>query len=272
MGQAKQKQYSKIEFLKIHQICCYCGEKATTIDHCPPRSLFIDRKWPESYEFPSCERCNSEGRKIENIIAVIYRIRLNTSVKDAHLGKLIMGLRNNSPEIIKELESSNNGRWHRQELRKQYGDMGDDIYMRGYRVATIDGPKMREAMEYFGRKMGKALYYKHIGRRLKGKLFTKSMYINRNPELLQIIANMTPMFATLQREFKNLSDQFTYRFNYNADLGIFCAIAGFKEQLGYLIMAMDEEFYKSLPPDTIDGLNEIFDNEQQKSLVPSVVS
>lgn len=262
MGQAKQKQYSREEFLSTHPLCCYCAEdeKATTTDHCPPRSLFRDRKWPEGYEFPACAKCNSECRKIENIIAVIYRITLNSNIKDPHLKKLIIGLRNNSPEIVQELTSSSNRRWQRQEFRKKYGDIGDEIYMRGYAIATI-GPKTREAIKYFGDKMAKALYYKHIGRRFKGKLFTKSIYIDRNPDFLQTLTNLAPAFATLQRESLNLSDQFLYRFNCNADLGIFFAVVGFKEQLGYNILAMEQGFYESFVsphPDMIDGLNEIF--------------
>jgi hypothetical protein len=43
-------------FLAKHRYCAFCGghATATTVEHCPPRALFQDRRWPESFEFPCC--------------------------------------------------------------------------------------------------------------------------------------------------------------------------------------------------------------------------
>lgn len=65
MGEARIKQYNRRQFLKEHPVCCYCGDAATTTDHCPPRSFFERRGWPEGYEFPACGPCNDEGRMNE---------------------------------------------------------------------------------------------------------------------------------------------------------------------------------------------------------------
>src|SRR6185437_15712623 len=76
-GQAKQKQYSRAQFLLRHPRCAYCGGVATTTDHCPPRSFFLGRVWPETYEFPACGPCNAEGRGDEQILAVLVRVGLS---------------------------------------------------------------------------------------------------------------------------------------------------------------------------------------------------
>jgi hypothetical protein len=58
------KHYSRVTTPALHG-CFYCGEPATTIDHCPPVSgadLFIDRYGKPSIPFyllPCCSECNS---------------------------------------------------------------------------------------------------------------------------------------------------------------------------------------------------------------------
>jgi hypothetical protein len=242
MGEGKRKQYHRNEFLKEHPVCCYCGGAATTTDHCPPRSLFEQRQWPEGYEFPACGPCNAEGRKNEQVIAALYRISVAREDRYVNETKqLIKGVVNNSPEIAAEWLSETRN-WRKNKLREGFGSLGDDMRRLGYGVAKL-GDKTHEAINYFGKKLGMALYYKHIGRRLVGRLFCKSISLTNN-ELLKSSLEFAPGVAELQRASKSLSDQFTYRYNFNSDVGVFYGVVGFKEQLGYLIWAFEQDFYE----------------------------
>lgn len=243
MGEAKIKQYNRKEFLKRHPVCCYCGTTATTTDHCPPRSLFEKRSWPEGYEFPACDPCNDEGRKNELVIASLYR--LSVARVDKHPNetkKLLQGLVNNRRDIATEWLSGTRN-WQRGKLRETFGSPhGDMMRRQGYGVATL-GDKTHEAMNYFGRKLGKALYYKHVGRRLIGRLLCRSIPLIEGRDLLQSSLGFAPEVPMLERASEDLSDQFVYRYNVNEKYGVLFSVVGFKEQLGYLLFAFEQEFY-----------------------------
>jgi hypothetical protein len=57
VGEAKRK---KGKLIGAGSPCIFCGGQrvATTQEHCPPRALFREKKWPEGYVFPACEECN----------------------------------------------------------------------------------------------------------------------------------------------------------------------------------------------------------------------
>jgi hypothetical protein len=244
MGQAKTKQYNRDRFLLEHSVCCYCGDKATTTDHCPPRSLFERRDWPEGYEFPACDFCNDEGRLNELVIACLYRMSITR--KDNYPDeskKLIRGLINNRPDIAAEwLSESRN--WQRAKLRESFGDLGDEMRRLGYGVAKL-GNRTHEAINYFGKKLGLGLYYKHIGRRLIGRLHCRSISLVPS-DILKASLEFAPSIPTLERSSKNLTDQFTYRYNFNSEVGVFYSVVGFKEQLGYLQWAFEQYLYDKL--------------------------
>jgi hypothetical protein len=60
-------------FLAEHHFCCLCGgeELATTIDHIPPKACFPVGYCPDTFEFPSCSKCNN-GTAKEDLIFGLY--------------------------------------------------------------------------------------------------------------------------------------------------------------------------------------------------------
>ena len=105
MGEAKRKLSKTQELLKEHPWCIYCGAQATTTDHCPPKSFFKSRHWPDTYEFPACEPCNSGARLDEQALAVLIRSDLPEHGKEterAEWEKLAQGVKNNQPGIVAE--------------------------------------------------------------------------------------------------------------------------------------------------------------------------
>lgn len=139
MGEAKLKQYNRQKFLLHHKRCCYCGAPSTTTDHCPPRSFFLGRKWPEGYEFPACNSCNQQARLDEQLLGVLTRVSVRedeaTGLARQEWQKLVEGVRNNQPEVVEEwLSLSRND--IRRSFRKRFGDLGERLRNSGWEHYT----------------------------------------------------------------------------------------------------------------------------------------
>ena len=73
-------------FLKENPNCCFCGgtRRATTVDHIPPRSFFLQRRHPKGLEFPACSSCNNNSSNAEDIARIISTLQgtvFNPAVK-----------------------------------------------------------------------------------------------------------------------------------------------------------------------------------------------
>ena len=250
MGQARLKQYNRQQFLLHHPYCCYCGAPATTTDHCPPRSFFLGRQWPESYEFPACQGCNAQARRDEQVLGVLTRISVGEEkqgrAKD-EWEKLVSGLKNNQPEIADEwLSMSRNDL--RQSLRRAFGDKGDQLRHMGWGAIHV-GPLTKAAIERFMVKLGKALYYRHLGVPLNGAVFVRhisSLVENATPEIFDSMLRIAPALATPSRANQPLTDQFIYRFNETSELGVIYAVVHFNEQMMFQIMAIRDDTFELL--------------------------
>ena len=69
MGQSKQR---KATFL-ANKFCVFCGGTvpATTIEHAPPRVMFIKKLRPKGHEFPACNRCNNGSSQQDQVAALM---------------------------------------------------------------------------------------------------------------------------------------------------------------------------------------------------------
>jgi hypothetical protein len=77
-------------FLRNHKTCAFCGGGApsSTIEHCPPRSMFQHRQWPEGFEFPACQACNKGSSDHDLVIAMRVWIRSRTRATSTALRKV----------------------------------------------------------------------------------------------------------------------------------------------------------------------------------------
>lgn len=242
MGQAKIKQYNRKRFLAAHLYCSYCGGKATTTDHCPPRSFFANRVWPEGYEFPACESCNQEARKDEQILGLLAKISLTEDVPEPlqnEWRKQFSGILNNQREIVLEwLDVSEAKR--KRIFRDQFGELGDRLRYDGWNLFNL-GTSTREAITRFMVKLAKALYYKHLN-----QLFDGAVYVNHidairkdaTPEILARTLALAPELAKPERSGRSLAEQFIYRFNISPELGVIYAVVQFSEQMVFQILAI----------------------------------
>jgi hypothetical protein len=231
MGEAKRKQYSREQFLREHPFCAYCGEPATTTDHCPPRCFFEQRLWPETYEFPACDPCNEEGRLDEQALAVLTRLNLidvDTEPGLTEWKSLLDGVRNNQPEILAEWGDISASR-RKRVLRDAFGQDGDRMRWAGWGAIKL-GPQTRGAIDRFCIKLGKALYYRHLHEVFEGDIYIRhvdAVIKDKDPELLKSLLQFAPQLAAPLRSMKSLADQFNYAFNESKNVGVLYAVVEF---------------------------------------------
>jgi hypothetical protein len=102
MGQAK----SRIDRLLVaNPTCCYCGGRATSEEHCPPKIMFIDSIRPKGWEFSSCAGCNTGSRQSDQVFALFVLSNLvdPAPVQEAHLQKIMRGVNNNARYVVDEI-------------------------------------------------------------------------------------------------------------------------------------------------------------------------
>jgi hypothetical protein len=239
MGEAKLKQYSQQNFLREHPWCCYCGAPATTVDHCPPRALFENRRWPIGHDFPCCLSCNQAGRRSEQIAVALLRTSLRKATEDQIWQRTIQSLKVNRPEIIAEWrEFSRNDQ--RRLFREKFGtEMGDALRRMQYGIIAL-GPHTVAAVEDLLLRLGQALFYKHMGRRCTGRVYVMRMDMLNAQGALESVLQIIPNLAQSVRGKVDLSDQFVYRYNLSYEHGILGAIVKVREQFGAMLAVMDE--------------------------------
>lgn len=251
MGDARRKETRRLQFLKLHPSCVYCGDAASTTDHCPPRCFFVSRHWPETYEFPACERCNAEARLDEQGLAVLIRSRLTetrSELDQSEWERLVDGVRNNQPRVLAEWTDITRNQV-KQDLRLAFGrDGGDLLRQRGWGVANI-GPLTQAAITRFMVKLGKALYYKHNAKVFDGVLYVDHINVvarDTTPDYIDSILKMAPALAAVERNRKPLSEQFIYRFNHSPDAPVMYAVVQFGDQFIFQLIAMGREIHAKL--------------------------
>jgi hypothetical protein len=161
MGEGKRKLTKQQRFLADHPFCCFCGGTVatTTIDHVPNRAFFVNRNWPEGYEFPSCSNCQSESRVAELTCAAVMRSAPGPNEVDVdEVVKLYGGLSNNDPGAWKEflgLERTSSLLLPASVQRRLRRPDSSALFNLG--------PKIHAHIKNYVIKLTKALYYKHFG-------------------------------------------------------------------------------------------------------------
>lgn len=219
MGQAKQRENA---FLKAQPTCIFCGGStpATTVDHQPARSLFDQKQWPEGYDFPACYDCNQASRKYENVLALLVRISAEepqNNTQRAEIQKYITAMGNNFPDLLKVLSTSEKRQFFREEglpkpPKTTFQEMG---------LVGIESGLAEEAIEFFFRKLFRALHYKHTGKIVPADAgFFLRWYTNAYTHRLDFferVANALQGRPVIKRNGRGLEDQFCYAYAVASD-------------------------------------------------------
>lgn len=206
------------EFLNQHPFCCFCGGvvPATTRDHVPPKISFIDKAWPDGFEFPACEPCNASTRLLDQEFAMLGSF--GGLEKDlphgrvAHFAKVFQAVANNNMELALGLSMSANDK------RNAMDALGQPL-MRGstYKEFPIVNltDRARLALQTISFKIGCALHYKHLGEPLPetGKVVSghRTNFTILTKGGLRGMEENTSLAVIPKRNGQDLSSQFAYR-------------------------------------------------------------
>lgn len=245
MGSATRHRQA---FLKQNSQCAFCGGavRATTIEHCPPRSMFQERKWPEGFEFPACERCNSGTSDHDLLIAFLARSDPfeDKGNQDGALNGLVVQVNRQFPGLLGKMILSAS------DARKANREVGvtPDSGMTHQDTGVVNLPdEFHNAVCSFAKKLTKAIFYKEMGYVFPNEgclalvwfsnadLIRDGKYIMF--EILKDIGGVTP---ALKRTGKYLNDQFEYKWSIANDAPLFVLQARFSNAFGLVIWGSQE--------------------------------
>ena len=248
--------------LRAQPLCIYCGSRATTTDHCPPRNFFRNRHWPVGYEFPACGPCNASARFDEQALGFLVRIRVSGSrahYDDPEMQDLLVGVINNQPDLIAEWNGISRDRTV-DGLRKAFGSQGYLRFGMGWGALNL-GKLSHAIVGRFMVKLAKALYYKHNGEILDGVVYARQIdRLNpaNGPEHFEEILRLAPELSSTHRSGKSLIDQFAYRFNYAPPYGVLYAVVQFSEQFIFQLFVMRKDAERRMA--AIEGVERLSGN------------
>ena len=225
MGERSRKWKA---FAKNHPICAFCGgsKPAETIEHYPPKSMFRQKLWPEGFEFPACDDCNSGSRTDDLIMAIVARLDpLDGAAArdDGSLNGLMSRLRYLRPTLLDEMiPSAREARTLARQMQVSRVDGKTFLESRPFVRFT---PTVQRAIQAFALKLTKAIVYREAKTifPVDGSIF---MTWSTNLDLLE--SGSYPIFDALQdlpglvpevkRHRDVLHDQFGYKWTADSDI------------------------------------------------------
>jgi hypothetical protein len=203
VGEAKGKRRAHGALLQRHPWCIYCGDQATTIEHMPPRMMFLGKQRPQGLEFPSCAPCNHKTSDADLVASLIGRFDpdAGTEVRQTELLKLLSAVENNIPGLLKEMHVGRGG--------QKIASRRIPRFPSGGSVMRVDGPLVTKHMRLFGAKLGFALHFEEFGRPVPDEGGVTNAQAAKG-ELPDELIRMFPPQQTLRQGRKEVSAQFGY--------------------------------------------------------------
>ncbi len=234
MSDAKRKSRSRAEILARETRYIYCPNPATSIEHMPPRSMFISKKRPSGMEFACCGECNKATGVADLVASFFARLTQGYSLDDTLVtealqrrGKLALL----APGLLEELFRRD--KHAPAMLKDEHG------IIKPYIKINADGPLAKAYLTVFAAKLGMALYREHIGQPLPltggvNTLFFLNAGLSRKAG--DAMLSKLPIFHTISQGKFAVPEQFAYRFNCDGS-SLIAALAGFHSNLHIFTVA-----------------------------------
>jgi hypothetical protein len=234
-------------FFSANPFCIFCGgsEPATTIEHCPPKAMFDQKRWPEGYEFAACAACNSGSSDQDLLISWMARNNyqdLSSEGNSQTLGLFKMAHRQNPGMIQKLLPSAVEAR----RTNREFGIIPPPGKTHGETGVVNITPEMRAAVRVFGKKLAKCLYFMHrkeifpIDGVLMMGWFTNTEFVRKDGVVLfRFFDSIAGNIPVIERAGRSLSDRFSYKFSDSAESSLFMIQAMFGNSFGLIIFGGD---------------------------------
>lgn len=198
--------------MKRSDQCIYCGEKADSVDHFPPRSFFREGQWPKNYAFPACKACNNGKGEDEQVIGMVLKMQNLDPVKDPDFQKFVDGVRKSRPDLFEKIKVIE-GVEAKRARRELVGDneLAAKLAVDGYKVLDFQ-EVLNDLLTDFSGWLGRSLYFQHVDKIHLGEVFVRifTPQAFERPELKRSLS-LHAYRPTIARG-KDLSDQFCYRY------------------------------------------------------------
>lgn len=218
MGEAKRRLQ---KFRCLSPVCIFCGGHipATTQEHCPPRALFKDKRWPEGFVFPACKACN--GGTSDDDLMVAFLAQLDPESDPAQLRKgagLMKMVSKQFPGVLQEMFSRSAVEARADARRLGIKPEPGQTYQE---IGVINVPEaMHSSVATLACKLTKAIYHMQTGAifptdgGIMFQWFTNAQRIEHGRiVILEAVANILGTTAAIERSGKDLKDQFDYRYS-----------------------------------------------------------
>lgn len=242
----KEARANRKEFFSKSPYCIFCGghEPATTKEHCPPRAMFLNREWPEGFEFAACEKCNHESADDDVLAAFLARLDpiRNNGDRDGRLMGLFYNAHRQHPRFVARMMDM--GANESRRAAKKLGlTRPSGMTYREIGIVNVT-EEMDRAVQTLAGKLSKAIYYKTTGQPLpchaeiQFNWFTNAdLFEFGSAPLLDAFAGVQSAEGIVVRNRKSLHDQFSYRFSITDNGDIFLLQAVFGMAFGFVTLA-----------------------------------
>lgn len=213
-------------FLQEHPLCCYCGgnEPATTEDHWPPRSVFNERKWPDGYVFPACDRCQMATPNDEALFALICRMTAPGEQSSAFgaTNKLMRAVAEREPEIYRSflMPANQKRKW----LKERDITLPPGLGTSDVPVVSLAHPNLKARIRRCATKLFLSLHYLHTKKILPSTggivLSEFSNVATIEQQGLEVFSQMAVNVPEIRWQRMDVTPQFKYRFSADARWGI----------------------------------------------------
>ena len=132
------------------EVCIYCGAASVSVEHMPPRTLFLGKDRPSGMEFASCAACNEGTGWIDQLASFVARIQIveGDSREDKEFLEALQAVKNNHPGLLQSM------RKHRGSEKLALAALG---LPSDYGAVTVT-PILHAAMLGFTAKLGFAVH------------------------------------------------------------------------------------------------------------------
>jgi hypothetical protein len=229
MGQAKNRLKQK---QSEQPWCVYCGgaSPGLELDHMPPMAVFDLRQRYGDMVYLACKACHTGTRPLDQFAGFLCRVfpGPTTPETQAESAKIIGGIANNFPGLLKDMEPTPRQRELARELGGQLNDGGSG--------ALNISDKAHALMVRFAARVAFALHYELCRQVLPEsggvlvRWFTNEVISNDG--FLRDLARLLGPSQSLRQGSKSLEGQFEYRSNATEDMRMSAHIATFRLSFG----------------------------------------
>lgn len=216
VGEAKKR---KERLADGSALCIFCGGQrvATTEEHCPPRALFREKKWPEGYVFPACEECNGGTSDDDLMVAFLAQL---SEAGNAHkkTAGLMYQVKRQFPGFIEGMFQRSTAEARRLGRKVRLRPGPGETYRE---LPVVKLPEeAHKSVSVLARKLTKAIYFKQTQSifptdgGIMFQWFTNAQKMEHGRiVLLDAVAHFAAMSAPKRRNGKDLTDQFDYKYS-----------------------------------------------------------